>query len=168
MPPPKDPLAHALLSQFEAAFAMLRNCMRACPAELWDAPVAKYPFWLVAYHVLYCTDGYLATTQEAWQPHPTFHPAGFADINSEYPSRNFSQPELLAYLDFCLTTARNSLAAETAATLTSPSGFPRLPFCRTQLHLYNLRHLQHHTGQLTALLHRHNIQTPWVKSGYPE
>ena len=29
-----------------------------------------------------------------------------------------------------------------------------LPFSRLELHLYNLRHIQHHTGQLSAYLRR--------------
>jgi hypothetical protein len=36
--------------------------------------------------------------------------------------------------------------------LDAASGFDWLPFNRFELHLYNMRHLQHHTGQLTERL----------------
>lgn len=162
-----SPIARALLSQFEASLAMLDRCIRACPEDHWDSRIAKYPFWVVAYHTLYCTDGYLVKTQDEWKPHPTFHPGGMADINAEYPTKRFTQEELLAYLAYCLQRARDVLGAETAESLNGPSGFTRLSFSRAELHMYNLRHIQHHTGQLGALLHREKISAPWVKAGWP-
>lgn len=154
-----------LLSQFQAALAMLDHCIAACPPDHWDSPIAKYPFWLVAYHTLYCTDGYLAPTEDAWSPHPIFHPGGRSDIDDEFPSRRFTQPELAAYSTHVRAKASQAVALETPESLAGPSGFTRLTFSRTELHLYNLRHIQHHTGQLSASLHRVQIPVPWVKSG---
>lgn len=162
------PFAQAILGQFEASLAMLDKCIRACPEEHWDSPIAKYPFWLVAYHTLYCTDGYLVTSEQDWTPHPVYQPAGVSDVDSEYPSKRFTQIELAAYVQHCLKRSREVLGAETNETLAGPSGFARLPFSRAELHLYNLRHVQHHTGQLGAFLHRMKIPAPWVKSGWPQ
>lgn len=162
-----NPFSSALTGQFEASLAMLDACISACPAEHWDSPIAKYPFWLVAYHTLYCTDGYLVRSEHDWKPHPTFHPGGLADIHDEYPSKRFKQDELSAYLRFCLGRARAVLADETPDSLAGPSGFARLPFSRAELHMYNLRHIQHHTGQLGAFLGRMKIAVAWVKTGSP-
>jgi hypothetical protein len=170
-----DRLKPILLSQFEAALCMLDDCIRKCPPGHWDGPapthtIAKYPFWLVAYHTLCFVDCYLAPSNEAWQPHPDLHPAGRAELEEEYPSRVFSQDELIRYADICRGKLRAVLgegpAAETAETLTHPSGFSWLPFSRAELHLYNIRHIQHHTGQLGAYLRRLGVELRWVKTGW--
>jgi hypothetical protein len=175
-----------LLSQFEASLAMLRECLVKCPPDQWNSPVGKYPFWQVAYHVLCFVDCYLSPSNDDWHPRAgdprggTFHPAGRAELDEEYPSRRFSQQELIAYCDLCHEKARVVLAGdlapphlappdatpETDESLAMPSGFAHLPFTRAELHLYNVRHAQHHTGQLTAFLRRVSVDTGWVKKGW--
>jgi hypothetical protein len=171
-----DHLKHILAAQFEAALCMLRNCIRKCPPEHWDGPthlIAKYCFWQVAYHTLCFVDLYLSPSDAAWRPRTGkggLHPAGRAELDEEYPSRRFSQAELLAYLSICRQKMREVLgdtpAAETRKSLEGPSGFRRLRFSRAELHLYNIRHVQHHAGQLGAYLRRVGVDTPWVKSGW--
>ena len=39
-------------SQLAASLTMLHACIKACPANNWESPIAKYPFWHVAYHAL--------------------------------------------------------------------------------------------------------------------
>jgi hypothetical protein len=154
-----------ILSQFQASLQMLRNCIAACPAEHWDSPIAKYPFWMVAYHTLCFADFYLAPSADAFNPRPDFHPKGMAELNDEYPSRRFTQAELLSYTDLCLDLAQRVIPSESEATQAGPSGFPRVPLSRAELHLYNLRHIMHHTGQLSASLRRVGVDTKWVSSG---
>ncbi|MCC6321684.1 MAG: DinB family protein [Phycisphaerales bacterium] len=163
-----DLVKKTLISQYEAALAMLNACVRACPEEHWDTPIAKYAFWIVVYHTLYCTDIYLEPREEDWKPSPKFHPAGMADIEGEYPSRRFEKPELLEYIAYCLQRTRTNLAAETEATLAGDSGVSRLKLTRLELHLHNLRHIMHHTGQLSAALRKAGIDTPWVRAGWRE
>jgi hypothetical protein len=167
-PTPHTPFASALLGQYEASLAMLRHCIASCPDDHWDLPIAKYPFWVVAYHTLYCTDGYLIASEQDWKPHPVFQPGGMADIDAEYPTKRFTQAELLAYVGFCRERAREVVGAETDHSLQGPSGFARLKFSRAELHMYNVRHIQHHTGQLGAFLGRQKIASPWAKSGWSE
>jgi hypothetical protein len=65
-----------------------------------------------------------------------------------------------------------ALAAETRQSLEGSSGFSRRQFSRGELHLYNLRHVQHHSGQLSAALRRLNLALqspqalPWIGSGW--
>lgn len=158
----------AITGQLAAALAMLGETIEKCPEAHWDSPVAKYPFWMVAYHTLCFADVYLSKDDGSWvaQTGPVgFHPAGRAELDEEYPSRRFERAELLGYLEFCRRKLAETLDAETGASLAGPSGFPRLKFSRAELHLYNLRHIQHHTGQLTAFLRRHGVETGSVKSG---
>jgi uncharacterized damage-inducible protein DinB len=65
-----------------------------------------------------------------------------------------------------------TIAAETLQSLQAPSGFEWIKFSRGELHLYNIRHLQHHAGQLSACLRRLNPSLrdrnslPWIGSGW--
>jgi hypothetical protein len=55
------------------------------------------------------------------------------------------------------------VAKETARSLAGESGFPWIPFPRLELHIYNIRHIQHHAGQLGAFLRRNKVKgVGWV------
>lgn len=166
-----------IASQLLASLAMMNDCVQKCPPQLWNNPektIAKYPFWLVVYHTLCFVDLYLSPSETVYQPRTeppvVFHPRGWQEFDDEYPSRTFTQPELLAYIQVCrekiAAVLGNGPDSETEISLSGPSGFSRLAFTRTELHLYNLRHLQHHTGQLTAFLRRGDVETSWVKAGW--
>ncbi len=153
------------LSQFEASLSMLEECIRVCPAIKWKSRVGKYAFWHVAYHTLYCTDGYAARCADAFRPHPRFMPGGITDMTDEYPSREMTRKELVAYTALVRRRVRQAIRRETTATLSGPAGFPWLAFTRAELHLYSMRHVQHHAGQLAALLRRARVATAWAREG---
>ncbi|MEX2217831.1 MAG: DinB family protein, partial [Phycisphaerales bacterium] len=173
-----------LARQFEAALAMLADCLRKCPEEHWDTPIAKYPFWQTAYHTLCFVDCYLTPSNEAFHAllaeraerrrpgEIDFQPTGIKELEDEYPSRRFNKPELLAYLHLCRAKAREALGdgpgAESPDTLAGPSGFSWYKVPRAELHLINLRHIQHHTGALGAALRRLGVEPRWVGSGWKE
>jgi hypothetical protein len=164
-------IQEALTVQFEASLAMLKGCIERCPDDQWDATIAKYPFWQVAYHTLCYVDLYLESSNDAWQPRTEadgggLHPLGVKELENEYPSRRFERDELLGYVAICRQKARDVLLAETDASLAGPSGFDWLKFPRLEAHLYNLRHVMHHVGALSAFMHRIDVGTPWVKSGW--
>lgn len=163
-----DHVKQILARQFEAALCMFSDCVEKCPAAQWDAPIAKYPFWQVAYHTLCFVDLYLSPDEATFEPRPAFHPAGLRELDNEYPSRRFQRDEIRAYLAICRSKARERFTAETVESLQGPSGFPGRPATRGELHLYNLRHLQHHIGQLAAALRRADpsIDPRWVGSGW--
>lgn len=153
-------------SQFDATLAMLRRAIEACPPARWTKPVGVWPFWLVVYHTLCYVDCYSAPSNRAWKPHPTFHPKGRKELQDEYPSRQFSKEEMLAYLALCRETVSDALARETPTSLKRASGFSWLKFTRAEVYPYNLRHLAHHTGQLTAALRKGGKKVGWVKAGW--
>ena len=157
-----------LTAQFEAALCMAGDCLRKCPAEHWDSPVAKYPFWQVAYHALCFVDFYLSPGEQAFAPRPDLHPRGLAEMDDEYPSRRFEREELLAYVTLCRQKVAAALAAETEESLQAWCAFTGRPLSRGELHVYNLRHLQHHVGQLGAFLRRVDpaIDPRWVGTGW--
>lgn len=161
---------HSVQSQFEAALWMLDNCMTACPADHWSGPrsiIGAYEFWLVAYHTLYCTDLYLSPSEQAFALHPEFHPGGMSDIEDEYPSRQMHKDELIRYTRHCVEKLRTVMAAESAISLEGPSGHPRRTFSRGELYLYNLRHVMHHVGMLSAHLRRAGLkESPQLRWGH--
>lgn len=160
-----DGVQKAIAGQFEAALSMLEECVRACPLAEWEGRIAKYPFWLVAYHTLCMVDLYLSASEGEFRTRADLHPQGWSEINDEYPSRRFERDELLKYLAICREKLRATIAGETRESLEGPSGQGHLPITRLELHLYNLRHAQHHAGQLSAFLRRAGVDTSWVKSG---
>ena len=163
-----DPLKQMLAKQFEASLCMLNDCIEKCPPGQWDGLVAKYPFWQVAYHTLCFVDLYLSPDEATFSPRDDFHPAGLREFDDERPSRQFSQREILDYLALCRRKALDTLSAETAESLWGPSGFPGRPPTRAELHVYNIRHVMHHAGQLSAFLRRvdPSIDPRWVGSGW--
>lgn len=160
-----------LASQFEASLAMLDRCVRRCPEPHWDGRIAKYPFWEIAYHTLCFVDLYLSPGEAEFQPRD-IHPGAWRDIFEETPTRRFGQRELTDYAAICRQKAIEVIAAETPESLRRPSGFSWLPITRGELHIYNIRHIQHHSGQLGAYLRRVEPawQDPgelrWVKTGW--
>lgn len=160
-----------VLAQFEAALAMVRSAIDECPNEHWDSKVASWPFWLVAYHALCFADFYCARSTRVWKPEKgegNLHPKGRKELEDEYPSRRFERAELQRYADRCQAIVREALARETPKSLAGPSGFSWLKMTRAEVYLYNLRHIQHHAGQMGAFLRRVDPATKagkWVKRG---
>ena len=73
----------------------------------------------------------------------------------------YTQAELREYAEFC----HGEIDRRTPSLdLEAPSGFYWLPFTKLELQFYNIRHLAHHTGQLSERLRSHaNIGLPWVR-----
>jgi len=151
----------SIAGQYGASLTMLERCIKRADEAVWEAPVAKFPYWHVAYHTLFCTDLYLSPGEKAFRS-PAFHQPDSNFLgNQPWPpykkvvvGRPYEKEELTSYLETCRGKVRTSVGAETEATLAGESGFPWLPFNRLDLHLYNIRHVQHHTGQLAAVLRR--------------
>jgi hypothetical protein len=143
-----------LTGQFEAALCMMDHCIRACPPEHWEGKIANYTFRLVAYHTLFWFDLYLSHGGDDAFVLRDFHHRGGDERVDEVINPGLSKDETLAYVAICREKMLATVAAETAASLQGPSGFPYRPNTRCELHIYNLRHVQHHTGQLSAYLRR--------------
>jgi hypothetical protein len=156
-----------LTGQFEASLCMLKECVQKCPHEHWEGKIANDTFRQVAYHTLFFVDLYLSPNEEAFKLRDLHHRGG-DERSSSYPSTGLTKDETLSYVAICRQKALETLACETAESLQRASGFQRLPFSRGELHLYNLRHVQHHTGQLSAYLRRivEDGERWWVKSGW--
>ena len=157
----------ALQGQFEAAVDMVENAMRACPEPVWDdaaLPVSQR-FWYLAYHTLFWLDLYLCEIDRGFAP-PAPFTLGERDPAGGYPERAYTTPELLAYLAHGRDKLRRAIAALTDVRAAERCGFAARDLSVLELHLYNLRHVQHHAAQLNLILRQRTDSAPaWVGRG---
>jgi hypothetical protein len=155
-----------LTGQYEAALCMLKECIEKCPPEHWDGKIANDTFRQIAYHTLFFIDYYMSPGESAFQLRECHHRGG--DERCPEVSAGLSQDETLAYVTVCRQKLLDTLASETPESLRDVSGFSRYPIPRCELHLHNLRHVQHHTGQLSAYLRRivEDGQRWWIATGW--
>jgi hypothetical protein len=148
--------------QFGAAIDMLENAIRACPDHVWNDRSRRPEFWYVAYHTLFFLDLYLSDAVEGFAP-----PAPFGmeelDFEGRLPERVYSKDELLRYLEHGRSKCRALTAAMHDAGADQRCNFGWLSMPRGELMLYNMRHVQHHAGQLNLML-RLSVDTApgWV------
>ena len=160
-------IPESLTSQYRAALRMLRSAVETCPESLWTDRTPTNRFWRVAYHSVYYVDLYLSGSPESFEPWEK------GRVDHQYLGRKpspphdepkigepYTQAEILEYLD---RVAASVPARVREHPLEGPSGFPWLPFNRLELHLYSIRHLQHHAGQLIdRIRERRGIGVGWV------
>jgi hypothetical protein len=155
----------ALAGQFGAALDMLERAIDACPASLWGGANDWQAFWYLASHTLWWTDYYLSGDPAGFRPPPPFGKEEM-DPDGKLPPRVYAKPELLAHLVHVRARLAAALAALTDERAAAPCGYPRKDFSVLELHAYNLRHVQHHVGQLQLLLRQGGVEPPrWVGRG---
>ena len=161
-------LNEAIAGQFHSTLKMLAQAIELCPEPLWLAASGQSPnrTWHLAYHALFYIHFYLSPSDSdfvAWQHHrPDYNflvgipwkPGFKPQIDQPY-----TQAELLAYAEFVHAEIDRRTADFNPD---APSGFSWLPFNQLGVHLYNLRHAAHHTGQLIERLRvEAGIGVPW-------
>jgi len=157
--------------QFAAAVQMLQQAIEACPDDLWDDQTDGSPFWHLAYHALFYADLYLSddekafTAREYHEDKAQFLPGDYREFGGVVttPANAFTRDQLVDYGEHCLRKCE-----ETFEKLTDERALERCGFWWYELNvgefvLNNLRHLQHHTGQLVLLLRRRaDIGVDWL------
>jgi hypothetical protein len=160
-------LQSILKSQYHAVLAMLRQAIERCPDELWAARTEhRNPFWRVAYHTLYFTHFYLqqrATDFRPWEMHQTRihdldeHPAPpEIDVLCELPHRPpqtgqpYTKEQLLAYWKICDDLVNPAVDAMDLNR--TECGFDWYKISKAEHQIVNIRHIQHHAGQLSDRL----------------
>ena len=159
--------------QFAAAIQMVRLAIQACPDNLWDDRKEGSPFWHLAYHALFYTDFYLSEDEKKFRPREyhedkaNFLPGDYQEYGGivTTPRKAFTRDQLLDYADHCLGKSQ-----ETFDKLSDDRALERCGFWWYKLNvgeflLNNLRHTQHHAGQLILLLRRRaDIGIDWLGS----
>jgi hypothetical protein len=152
-----------LWSQFGAAIDMLENAMHACPDEHWGNRQQHTEFWYITFHTLWWLDLYLSDSVEEFTP-PAPYTLDELDPAGLFPERIYSKDELNSYLEYGRKKCKKTIDALTDEKIKQRCGFEWIEGSIAELHLYNLRHVQHHAAQLNLIL-RQTIDTAprWVK-----
>lgn len=161
----------SLQSQFLATLKMFAHGIESLDDRRWRAPVVNMSLNQVAFHTLFFTDLYLSENIEAAQSQD-FHSAnadvfaGYEELADDSQRGDYERKFIESYLAFLEQKVTRVLDAETVESLQAPSEFEWLEMPRAEIHLYNVRHIQYHAGQLGLLVRQENeAGLPWVKRG---
>ena len=148
-----------LWKQFGAAIDMFENALKKCPESLW---AGEEKFWYNGYHCLFYLDYYLSEEPDKFQPPPPYTLSKF-DPAGVLPERVYTKAELLEYLEHCREKCRKLIAGLTPETMAKRWKNEYKDYSMYEILLYNMRHIQHHTGQLNMLLGKIDHDLPvWV------
>ena len=165
----------AIGGQLGAAINTLREAIEQCPDTLWDDRSDGAPFWQIAYHTLFCLDMYSSPSLKAFTP-TTFHVKDAQFLAGDYPWLDpprtigvptfvFNKADVLRYLQHCRQHCAATLEGMTSERAAERCGFPWYDMSVGELLLLNLRHAQHHAGQLALVLRRRaGIGVDWIGS----
>ena len=151
-----------LWQQFGAAIDMLENAVLACPDNLWGDRSRRPEYWYTVYHTLFWLDLYLSGSVEGFAPPVPFtldelDPAGLL------PERVYTKDELVAYFEHCRRKCRATIASLTDEMAAQRHRFGWGEADTVELLMYNMRHVQHHAGQLNVILRQTIDSAPrWV------
>lgn len=156
-----------IISQLLASLAMLQDAIHNCPDDLWDHPEYENKYWHIVYHALFFTHLYLSPSEDqfqAWkkakQEYQFMGPVPWPPHYTPKIEESYTKAELDEYLEMIKNEALNLINED---DLDADSGFDWLPFNRLELHLYIIRHIQHHTGQLVERLRSFGIKrNRWI------
>jgi hypothetical protein len=169
-----DTIKQLLANQYEAALCTLGVCIDRCPDRSWNERVANYKFCQAVFHTLFYADYYLGPDEDSFRDQP-FHRdnaeffGDYEEFEDHAPRALYGKPAIQRYLQHCRTKAARVIASETAESLGAQCAFGRKAFSRAELHVYNIRHIQHHAAQLSLRLRLdHAVDGPWVGSGWKD
>lgn len=171
-----DTLKQLLTNQYEASLSTLNLCVARCPDRNWNGFIAKWKFCQVAFHVVMFADLYLQPSDEIdafkAQAFHVEHKADFCDYEElqDRPQVSlYEKPFVVSYLQHVRRKAQETIARESADVLAGPSGFHWRKCSRAELHVYNIRHVQHHAAQLSLRLRLDaGVDIPWVSHAWKE
>ncbi|EAQ80796.1 DinB family protein [Blastopirellula marina] len=169
-----DTLKSLLTGQYQASLWMLQRCLEQCPGAAWDQPVANLKFCQAAFHALFFTDYYLCASPAdlKLQTFHQQHAAEFRDYEEMEPRQQrwtYDRAFLRSYVQHCRTKSIEVIQQETAESLAAACGFAPKTFSRAELHVYNIRHIQHHAAQLSLRLRLDfDEDISWLGTGWKE
>lgn len=157
-----DSLKEMLWRQLGAAIEMLENALVACPQELWNDSSRRPEVWYTVYHTLFFLDLYLSGSVEGFQPPAPFN-LDELDPRGILPERVYTKEEMQTYLEHCRRKCREVISALTQEKARELCSFSWGELSFVELMLYNMRHVQHHAGQLNLILRQSLDSSPgWV------
>ncbi len=154
----------AIISQYLASLEMLRHAITGCPEDLWDRAADRNRFWHVAYHALFYAHLYLQESPAAFTPWAKHRPHYERLELLPSDAEPYDKAAVLEYLALCQAQVADRVPQ---VQPDGESGFYWLPFTKFELQLYNIRHIQQHTGELMERLGTcAPVAVDWVATGY--
>ncbi len=152
-----DEIMRATLKrQYLASLAMLRQAVEKCPEDLWLKGDAN-PFWQNAYHTLFFTHHYLMPDLKSFQPwerhREEYQKIGAAPDSPDDPPKigePYTKEDVLEYCQVCEDMIDG--AVDALDLLAQQCGFHWYKMPKLEHQIMNIRHLQHHAGQLADRL----------------
>lgn len=163
-------LRQSLQSQYIAALETLKKVVDDAPdAWLFADRADGVPPWQVAVHAYWFTGLYLSKDWPSYTPcelhraeNHLWNPIPWE--NNRKPQ--WAEPATRDELRGMDAQLRDNLEESIAKfPLDGETGFPWIPHSRLEVHIYNIRHMQHHAAQLCARLRKFNgCEVAWMKS----
>ena len=144
-----------LQSQYLAALAMLKQAVLKCPPEAWDNPQDKDRFWFVAYHTLRFAHLYLKARDKGFP--------GWEVRQYSKPGSPFSKEDILARLALVERDVAEQIPLMDLEEKKDATGALAN---KLELQLYNIRHIQQHTGELYERLRPYSVKLDWASKRY--
>ena len=163
-----------LLNQYEAALSTLNYCIINCPDGEWDQKHEDAPFCQVVFHALFYVDFYLENEEDTFKEQE-FHKNNtnlfrdYEELEYQKAQNLYSKNECNLYLRFILEKCKEKLLnVQDDKLLEKPLIRPSISN-RLELHIYSIRHIQHHAAQLGFRLQLiNNKEMIWYSSGWKE
>ena len=161
-----------LLGQYEATFGTLHDIVKQCPDNVWEGKVAKHPFSESAFHALFFADLYLGESVESVKDQD-FHQKhaevfdGYEELEFQTPVKQYDREFVLEYLQHCRDKAGQVLNGASPEYLEQNTGIEWHDLSRAEMHIYNIRHLQHHCAQLIMRMRLDSdVHIGWYRTGF--
>ncbi len=157
----------ALKVQYHAALEMLRQTIERCPDKLWTAGGHPSQYWQIAYHALFFTHLYLQPDEKAFCPWEHHHEEYQFLEQVPWPPHQppqlgepYTKSEVMEYWHIC-----DEMIDTTVDTLdlnASTCGFWWYEMPKLDHQLMNIRHVQHHVGQLDERFRVAGDEIGWI------
>jgi uncharacterized damage-inducible protein DinB len=145
-------------NEYHALIEMLHEAINLCSEDLWNKETEDLPFWQLAYHSAYYLDFYLGEG-------PKKHVERF-DIKenlNERMEKTLTKKQLKTYLKEVKAKCDGVLEKLSSKELEGKNSYFWTGPTLAHRMIYNIRHSQHHVGQLNLILRIHGINAAkWV------
>lgn len=154
----------AIKSQTHAALAMLAECVRDCPSDLWLSGAHPRPYWKTAYHATAYAHLFLFPMLDSWERWSFHRPEAtwtFSDDGSEIPViEPYTPDQVMEYIQ--LIEAEIDGRIDALDLDVDESGIPWFPgMSRAELLILNVRHISEHVGQMHELRIAAGLDVEW-------
>ena len=162
-------------NQYEAAFSTINLCLKKCSDEKWLRTVANMSFSQAAFHTLFFADLYLNEFHDDSFRQQEFHQqnkdkfGNYEELKDKLREQQYEKPFVESYLQHCRDKLRSEFTKASEEWFLEPSPFSWIESTRSEVHIYNIRHIQHHAAQLILSLRLEGpIEFPWFRSGWED